>query len=479
MSEFENASDWTEEWDETYQSYFFYNSKTGESSWERPEGLPESEEAKEISSLKNDTTSETQETVVKAEEITDELVEQAAQWSVSWDDNYQAEFYFNSQTGETTWEMPACMAALQSDANTDVQNSEENEAARSDPANWNVEWDSSYGCDFYYNKVTDESSWEKPACLENVEKEVTREENEEKDEEEKVEGGDDNVAEVVVEKRPSRKNSVMRRPSTRPGAFAVKKLSTPIVPPPPIKEEETESSSTGEVKTSKRRQSLAPRPSTLPPKPSNLTPEFRTQMSSLFANVDTDGSVMVKTSTGLAIIEGDEEDDDNDGDEDNKKLEHSEVMSDLSARIGATSVSESTEDSKTESVTESETVNNPPKAIGTYMMKKSPAMLKSWQKRYVTLKDAKLAYYTNRKEYDDEAKPKGEINLRQISLENFDRSVYVTNTREIHVGILGDKNADKSLKASKDRVLVLQAANGEDAQFWLGILRDWVTYVNA
>ena len=420
MSEFQKASDWSEEWDETYQCYFFYNSVTGESSWERPEGLPESEDAKEI----NATVGKTMSTSVESTEITPELVEEAAKWTVAWDDNYEAEFYIHSDTGESSWEMPQCLVALQSQAETQVESNEKNEAARADPANWCVEWDSSFCCEFFYNKVTDESSWERPACLEDIgddkakggdnENEFVKEEEEQDDDQKEREDGtglvqpikNDSLTEI---KRPTRKNSVMRRPSTRPGTTALKRtsvlLSSSIPPPPPPRndlptdEVSTESTKTNAATSSKRRQSLAPRPSTLPPKPIVLRPEFHSQMSSLFENVDGESTkrsaALMKSESNVTIIEGDEDEDDNEEDENesNKKLDHTEVINDLTARLGVAKVE--TVDVKVDVKSETETAQDQPKAIGTYMMKKSPALLKGWQKRYVTIKEGKLSYYAN------------------------------------------------------------------------------------
>lgn len=58
-------------------------------------------------------------------------------------------------------------------------------------------------------------------------------------------------------------------------------------------------------------------------------------------------------------------------------------------------------------------------------------------------------------------------------------AVYLTGSakKEIHVRIKGDENADKKSKASKDRLLMLQAVDAVTAQEWVTILQDWVTYV--
>jgi hypothetical protein len=51
------------------------------------------------------------------------------------------------------------------------------------------------------------------------------------------------------------------------------------------------------------------------------------------------------------------------------------------------------------------------------MLKKSPALLKVWQKRYFVLNLKTLKYYKNESDYLNKLKPKGTINFNQISAE--------------------------------------------------------------
>jgi len=335
MSAFEtDPLGWTEEWDETYQCYFFFHAATGESSWERPVGLPESEDAKQLA-LEKASLQQEENIIQIPTEITNDVAEEAANWTVAWDDNYNSEFYYNTVTGETAWEKPSCLLALQSHDEVKVD-----EAASLDPANWSCEWDASYGCDFYYNSVTQESSWERPVCL----GEKKEEESEEKTEVNETEGTVEDVIESVskievttsVATASKRRNSVMRRPSARPDLLIIKKASAANVPLPTplpeITETETKTETETETKTEtetetktetetetktetetetktetetetktetavetptiikpKRRQSMAPRPAALPPKP-------------LFVPVGNEG----------VILEGEDEDDDDD-----------------------------------------------------------------------------------------------------------------------------------------------------------------------
>lgn len=465
MSAFETDSlGWTEEWDETYQCYFFFHAASGESSWERPAGLPESEDAKQLALEKASPQKEKE--VEIPTEITNDVVEEAANWTVAWDDNYNSEFYYNTVTGETVWDKPACLLALQSNDEVKVD-----EAASVDPANWSCEWDASYGCDFYFNSVTQESSWDRPACLSEKKEEETQESTEVNETENTVEEVTDSISNVEVTVLPTpvttsskRRNSVMRRPSARPDLLVIKKASVANIPIPTPLPEVTETETETETKTEtetpiqtapvskpKRRQSMAPRPAALPPKP-------------LFVPVGKEG----------VILEGDEEEEEDDAknnDERNAKLLPTEVINEIMQSQRHLDVSGSGDIA---------VARKKPRAIGTYLMKKSPALMKGWQKRYVVLKNGELKYFGTKEDYDAEKPPKGEIKISQIIADDINTAVYVSGSskKEMHIRIKGDENVDKKLKASKDRLLMLQAVDSETAQSWIDILKEWVTYVN-
>ena len=120
------------------------------------------------------------------------------------------------------------------------------------------------------------------------------------------------------------------------------------------------------------------------------------------------------------LIEGDEEEG-GDMDDNHAILMASEGMNDLSPSPEAepvsnsnTSISEpstntsqsdatvnTTETSSTDTTPDATTVfkvetkRQKPRAIGAYLMKKSPAIMKGWQKRYVVLKEGVLKYYAS------------------------------------------------------------------------------------
>jgi hypothetical protein len=123
-------------------------------------------------------------------------------------------------------------------------------------------------------------------------------------------------------------------------------------------------------KTPKRRQSMAPRPVALPPKP-------------LFVPLGNEG----------VILEGDEEDDD---DEENDVVGKGSLKDQkLLSSEGINVIMQSTRhlDVTGGGNDDIEVVRKKPRAIGTYLMKKSPALMKGWQKRYVVLKEGQLKYY--------------------------------------------------------------------------------------
>lgn len=486
MSAFEtDPLGWTEEWDETYQCYFFFHAATGESSWERPVGLPESEDAKLFALEK--TSSQEQKEVEVPTEITDDIVEEAAIWTVAWDDNYNSEFYYNTVTGETLWEKPPCLLALQS--NDEVKS---DEAASLDPANWSCEWDATYGCDFYFNSVTQESSWDRPACLGEKKEEESQEKTEDKESGGTVEEVIESISNVEVAvttpvtTSSKRRNSVMRRPSARPDMLVIKKAYVANIPLPSTIPEVSETTTESEIETKtetmtetetdtnpqtttetetpvvtpavskpKRRQSMAPRPAALPPKP-------------LFVPVGKEG----------VILEGDEEEEDDarDNDERNAKLLPTEVINEIMQSQRHLDVSGSGGSSSGDIAAE----RRKPRAIGTYLMKKSPALMKGWQKRYVVIKNGALKYFGTKEEYDAEKEPKGEIKISQIIADDINSAIYLSGSakKEMHVRIKGDETANKKLKASKDRLLMLQAVDAETAQSWVDILKEWVAYVN-
>lgn len=85
-----------------------------------------------------------------------------------------------------------------------------------------------------------------------------------------------------------------------------------------------------------------------------------------------------------------------------------------------------------------------------------------------------------KEDYDSNKTPKGEVSIGQIDADDCKKSVYVhgSSRKEIHIHIQGDDESDKKSKASKDRLLMLQAVDTESAEKWVEILHSWIFYLH-
>ena len=74
-------------------------------------------------------------------------------------------YYYNSTTGEVSWEMPqpeVSQSEVPEDIEPDPLNSDEDEQADSLPEGWVVFEDPSSGRKYFYNSISGEVSWEGP-----------------------------------------------------------------------------------------------------------------------------------------------------------------------------------------------------------------------------------------------------------------------------------------------------------------------------
>jgi len=164
---------WTSAKDETGAVYYF-NETTGETSWEKPDDV---DDIAEIAEPPQDS--------VVTEELPSKHVEQPEEknddalppgWSVGEHEGQQ--YYFNEETGESSWERPS---AVEEPANDTVEQSapikkEESHdisaAADSNellPKGWESLWDEGAGKSYYVNYETGESSWDPPEDVTAVE----------------------------------------------------------------------------------------------------------------------------------------------------------------------------------------------------------------------------------------------------------------------------------------------------------------------
>jgi len=131
-SDQDTSSDWVETTDPTSGQTYYFNSKTNETSWEKPTSTGESTPEQDANG--------------------------ESDWSETVDASSGQSYYYNHKTGETSWEKPPGMTeATTADA--------EDENGQIQDIEWVETTDPSSGNTYYYNSMTGETSWERPAAL--------------------------------------------------------------------------------------------------------------------------------------------------------------------------------------------------------------------------------------------------------------------------------------------------------------------------
>ena len=141
-----------EQVDDSSGATYYFNTVSGESSWTAPEGWE--------SEVNAETEASAAEAPTEEEEWTEVLDEGSGQT-----------YYFNSVTGESSWEKPeGFKSATEPEspspaAPQDTFADAPPLAPDDDPANWEEQFDESSQLPYYVNNVTEATQWEKPECM--------------------------------------------------------------------------------------------------------------------------------------------------------------------------------------------------------------------------------------------------------------------------------------------------------------------------
>eukprot|EP00934_Nitzschia_sp_Nitz4_P008522 Nitzschia sp. Nitz4//scaffold34_size148208//91553//101858//NITZ4_002988-RA/size148208-snap-gene-0.209-mRNA-1//1//CDS//3329548819//8512//frame0 len=180
---------WTQAVDPDTGKTYYFNTLTQETSWKPPEGsivpsdskektdpqeLPasdaddtlepysshEQESPDQIATQETPSVQEESETAVGQTEEDSPANHLMSGWTKAVDPQTGGEYYYNPETGETSWESPVA-AQTNLDA---VDQTESNEIDGPDelPSGWVIMVDDQTGEAYYYNEITQETSWELP-----------------------------------------------------------------------------------------------------------------------------------------------------------------------------------------------------------------------------------------------------------------------------------------------------------------------------
>lgn len=176
--------DWAETKDDEGRTYY-YNSKTEETSWDRPTGMKGDENEPEVEGSESNEEGMAEDVPVKEEGKPTEC-----DWTETQDDEGRT-YYYNEKTEETSWDRPAEFVGKDNDVDTEQKQDKVKEEGISEATeskavgNWEEAQDDE-GRTYYYNAETEETSWDRPAEFSDKDKAGEKIKEEGKDEETSV-----------------------------------------------------------------------------------------------------------------------------------------------------------------------------------------------------------------------------------------------------------------------------------------------------
>jgi hypothetical protein len=160
-TEIKAVGDWVEAQDDDGQTYY-YNAKTDETSWDRPVEFNNKYKAGE----NGEEEGKDEGTSVAKEAKT------VGNWEEAQDDEGRT-YYYNAKTDETSWDRPDEFESEHKDGDAIQKEEKDKAVTKNDEGGDWVEAQDDEGQTYYYNTKTEETSWDRPAALENKDSEMS------------------------------------------------------------------------------------------------------------------------------------------------------------------------------------------------------------------------------------------------------------------------------------------------------------------